>query len=185
MARRSASKLRDEQKAFLTKRLAVFDTPKEAADALNEQFGVQISPQAAEHYDPNRAQGRSLAGKWVGLFSATRKRFLDQMEHEIPLANQAVRVKKMAKAAAAFEARGAWMPMVRVIEAISRELGGVNTNRRELAGRDGRPLDLELRTKSDAQLRQEIMEKLGLLGLEVATDPELGGDDSETPPKRH
>lgn len=171
----SGYRLNDEHKAFLCQRLAVYDTPKEAAEALSEEYGITITPQSAQHYDPTRYAGRNLAKKWATVFTETRERFNQKLEADVPLANKSVRVKKMAKAAAAFEARGAWLPMVRVIESISKELGGLNTNRRELTGKDGQPLEVEHIHKTDEALRAEIAQQLGLLTL-----PPVYGDKQDT-----
>ena len=54
-----SGKLKDEHKAFLVQRLAVFDTPKQAADALRIEFGVKLTPQGAEAHDPEKRAGTS------------------------------------------------------------------------------------------------------------------------------
>lgn len=168
-------KLNDEHKAFLCQRLAVYDSPKEAAEALSTEYGIQITPQSAQHYDPTRYAGRNLAKKWATVFTETRERFKKKLEDEIPLANQSVRVKKLAKAATAFEARGAYVQMADMIEKIAKELGGVNTNRREVTGKDGKPIEVDHVHKTDEALRAEIAQQLGLLTL-----PPVHGDKPDT-----
>ncbi len=54
-----SGKLKDEHKAFLVQRLAVFDTPKQTAEALKTEYRVEISPQGAEAYDPEKRAGTS------------------------------------------------------------------------------------------------------------------------------
>ena len=54
-----SGKLKDEHKAFLVQRLAVFDTPKQTAEALKTEYRVEISPQEAEAYDPEKRAGTS------------------------------------------------------------------------------------------------------------------------------
>ncbi len=54
-----SGKLKDEHKAFLVQRLAVFDSPKQAAEALKAEYRVEISPQGAEAYDPEKRAGTS------------------------------------------------------------------------------------------------------------------------------
>jgi hypothetical protein len=70
------SKLSDEQKAYVVKRLAAYDKPLAIAQGLNEVFGVTISTQAIEHYDPERPAGHDLARKWRDVFWKARTAFI-------------------------------------------------------------------------------------------------------------
>ena len=49
-------KLEDVHRAFLVREMACFSGPAEAAEALKEVFDVEITPQAAQHYDELAAQ---------------------------------------------------------------------------------------------------------------------------------
>lgn len=51
----SAKRLTTEHKAFVVQALARFETPKQAAEALNVQHGATISPQDAESLRSNQA----------------------------------------------------------------------------------------------------------------------------------
>ena len=53
-------KLTDEQKAFVVQAVACFDSPKTVADALKKEFGVIVSPQVVECYDPTKRAGATL-----------------------------------------------------------------------------------------------------------------------------
>lgn len=96
MPRRVKVVLKNEHKAFLVNRLALFDTPKQAADALREQFGLEISPQRAEAYNPERRAGFKLGEAWTTLFFQTRARFLDKLKR-IPETDVEVRVDELAR----------------------------------------------------------------------------------------
>lgn len=167
MGRRNHGKLNDEQKAFLVQRLACYDTLAEAVIALKERYGVEITPQGAEVYDPNKRAGRTLGPKWRDLFEATRKRFLDDVTAHVPEAHKAVRIRKLARTARALEARGNYLGMADMLERIAKELGNVHSNRRELTGRDGEPLQLEVCSLTDAQLDERIARLLTTLGYEA------------------
>ena len=69
-------KLTDEQKAYVVRRLAEYDKPVAIAQALQELFGVTISHQAIEHYDPERPAGHDLAKQWRTVFRKARKAFI-------------------------------------------------------------------------------------------------------------
>lgn len=138
----SSGKLKEEHKAFIVQRLAAFESPKQTVKALKEEFGVQLSPQGAEAYDPTKFAGRRLNGRWRALFEHTRERFLTDLD-SIPEANRPVRVQYLAQAARSYRERGAYMQMARLLEQIAKEIGNVYTNRRQLMGREGRPTQVE------------------------------------------
>src|SRR5690606_10244480 len=116
--RRNHGKLTDEHKAFLVQRLACWDSPSEAVAALNEEYGVSITPQAAERYDPNKRMGANLAAKWRKLFEDTRANFIEHLERHVPEANKAVRVRLLAHAARAFKGRGNYVGMADMLERV-------------------------------------------------------------------
>lgn len=157
--------LKDIHRAFLVRELACFATPKQAVDALKEQFGIEVSPQAAERYDPKKRAGKDLAPKWRELFEAVRKAFLEHVENSVPAANKAVRIAKLSKAADSFEARGNFMAMKEMLEAVAKEMGNVHTNRRELTGKDGKPM--EFTALPDDQLTSQLTQALTKAGLSL------------------
>ena len=162
-----SGKLKDEHKAFVVQRLAVFDSPKEAADALKDEFDVEISPQGAEAYNPERRAGRRLSVRLRVLFETTRERFLDRID-EIPESHKAVRVKMLARAANYFKSRGHYLAMADMLERIAKEMGNVHTNRREFTGKDRGPIkyqDIDLMTE------QQVDEELRRYGFDPDVHP--------------
>ena len=158
-----SGKLKDEHKAFLVRRLAAFDTPKQAAEALKAEFRAEITPQGAEAYDPSKRAGRALSERWRALFQTSRDRFLEKLE-EIPATHKAVRVKKLANAADTFEARGNYIAMADMLERIAKEMGNVHTNRREITGKDGGAIEYR---DVDLMTRDELLAELNsLLGTD-------------------
>ncbi len=156
-SKRRRNRLTDPQKRFIIDRLACFDSPKEVADAIKEEFGISISPQACEHYDPNKRAGHQLARHLAALFEDTRRRFLKYVDAHIPEANAAVRIHHLARAARAYKERGNYVAMANMLQIIAKERGGAFTNRRELTGRDRGPIKLlELDTMSEAQVDEEL-----------------------------
>lgn len=168
-----SGKLKDEHRAFLVGRLAVYDTPKQASDALKAEYGVDITPQGAEAYDPAKRAGSRLSERWRKLFDSTRFRFLENIE-DIPAANKAVRVRKLARAADAFEQRGNYIAMARMLEQIAKETGGSFDNLRKIehTGRDGGPIQKEdITAMTQEQLKAEIFQLLGV-ELPISDEPE-------------
>jgi len=64
-------------KVFVTQALACFDTPSRAAKAVREEFGVEVSPQQCERYDPTKRAGATLSKKYREIFQRTREKFLN------------------------------------------------------------------------------------------------------------
>ena len=152
-----ARKLSEVHKLFLVSQLACYASPKQAAEALKQEFNVEITPQAAQHYDPTKSSGRTLAKHLVTEFEAKRDAFLKHIEDHIPGANKAVRVARLERAAVAYEAQGNYMAMAEMTVLQAKELGDVHTNRREYSGRDGKPIQFEnVREMTDEQVDAEL-----------------------------
>lgn len=139
--------------------MACFETPKAVAEALKAEFGVTITPQGAEAYDPTKRSGQCLSAHLRKLFEHTRADFLRDMSDHVPESHKAVRVKRLARAANALEARGNWVGMADMLERIAKEMGNVHTNRREYSGRGGGSIAFS--ELSDEQLNAQISELLG------------------------
>ena len=145
MSRKSGKtgKINDEQRAFLVEQIACFASPKEAADALYLEFGVEVTPQNVEKYDHTKQAGKRCAEKWRVLYVVTREAFRKHIADRVPHAEKAYRVRKLAKAADAFENAGKYVAMASMLEKVAKELGGAYTNRREHTGKDGGAIKIE------------------------------------------
>jgi len=159
MAAKTGKKLKAVHRAFLTKQLACYASPKEAAEALREDYGIDITAQSAEHYDPTKHAGRSCAKQWRELFVHTRAEFLAHIDKHVPEANKAVRVRQLANASRVFKRANNYVGMADMLERIAKEVGNVHTNRREVTGKGGGPIkyqDIDLMTEDqvDDELRR-------------------------------
>lgn len=173
------TKLSDPQKAFVVQRLACWDSPAEVSDALMREHGVKLAPQNCEAYDPTKYAGRNLSAKWRELFERTRGDFLANVE-AIPEANRAVRIRALAHASRAFKARGDYRAQADMLERIAKEMGDVYSNRREVTGKNGGPLRLEVSDLTDAQLDARLMQLIGVAGLSDGTEEEGEGRGRST-----
>ena len=167
----SAKRLTAEHKSFLVRALAQFETPKEAAAGLKEEYGAAISPQGAEVYDPTKRAGQGLSQHWRELFYETRGRFLERLEN-IPEANKAVRIRQLAHASRAFKAKGNYRDMADMLERIAKEVGDVYSNRREVTGHAGGPMRMDYSELTDEQLNARIAQLLAVTGLTVLCEKE-------------
>ncbi len=178
MAGKSARKLNNEQKIFVLQRLACYDSPKEVADALREEYKVELTYQSVECYDPTKRAGRTLAKTWRELFESTRKAFLEDVHSHVPEANKAVRVRMLANSAKALKQRGNHIGAADMLERIAKELGNVHTNRRELTGADGKAMEMKLPDLSEVQIDNKLVMLLKGMGVVVEEAP---ADDKPAP----
>lgn len=135
-------KLNDDQRRFVVMALACYDTPSAVAAAVKEEFGVTISRQAVQAYDPTKVAGADLAKAWRDLFEATRAAFLEDSA-TIGIANKSVRLRMLDRAAQSAAERGNADMVLRCCEQAAKEMGGLFTNRRELGGPNGGPLRVQ------------------------------------------
>jgi hypothetical protein len=142
----AAKKLTNEQQAFAVQSLACFDSPKTVADALRKEFGVDITPQTVEAYDPTKRAGAKLAQKWRLLFEETRKTFLEDTA-TIAISHRAVRLRALQRMAEKAENQGNMVLAASLMEQAAKEVGDSYTNRRQISGPDGGPV--EVRTLAD------------------------------------
>ena len=136
------AKLTKEAKEFVVRALACFDTPSTVVEAVRKEFGVQISRQTVEGYDPTKRAGHKLAEKWKTIFDATRQSFLQDLSG-IAIAHRAVRLRALARMATKAEEAGNFALAVTVYETAAKEVGEAYTNRRQLSGPKDGPLRVQ------------------------------------------
>lgn len=134
-------KYSDEVKTRVVQSLACFDTPNAVAKAIKAEFGIEISPQACEAYDPNKVAGKKLSERFRLLFAETRKAFLEDTSL-IAISHRAVRLRALQRMAEKAEGQGNMVLAASLMEQAAKEVGDSYTNRRELTGKDGKDLPL-------------------------------------------
>jgi hypothetical protein len=139
MAARGELKLTPEAQAFVVQAVACFDQPSVVAAAVNKEFGIKITPQAIEKYDPTKRAGRLLALRWRTMFEDARKRFLEKTD-EIGISHRAVRLRALNRMADRAELQGNVALAAQLHKQAAEEMGNAYTNRREFTGRDGKDL---------------------------------------------
>ncbi len=139
MPARGEARLTEEARTFVVQALACFDAPSVVRDAVKREFGLTITAQAIEAYDPTKRAGRHLADKWKALFAATRETFLEDTS-KIGVSHRAVRLRAIERMAAKAESQGNMALAAQLYEQAAKECGDAYTNRRELTGKNGAPL---------------------------------------------
>lgn len=133
MAGKGEAKLTDEARAFVVQQLAMYDAPSVVAKALKADFGLTITPQAVEAYDPTKRAGAKLSEKWRVLFEATRTAFLKDSA-TIGIANRSVRLRRLERMAAQAEGMGNLALAAQLHEQAAKEMGNAYTNARVIQG---------------------------------------------------
>ncbi|WP_368640468.1 DUF2280 domain-containing protein [Castellaniella ginsengisoli] len=131
--------LTDAAKRFIVQALACYDTPSEVSAALKEEMGIDVPRMQVAQYDPTKVAGAKLARKWRDLFEDTRKKFREAVA-EIPIADQAFRLRALGKIYDRHMARGNVAAAAAVLEQAAKEQGGMFTNKREVSGPNGGPI---------------------------------------------
>lgn len=120
--------LTENVKAFIVQALACFDTPTQVAEAVKEEFGLDVTRQQVAAYDPTKRASHGLAKKWQAIFHATRKSFLEETA-AIPIANQSFRLKALQRMYEKTSSRGNYGMAAQLIEQAAKEAGGMFVNR--------------------------------------------------------
>lgn len=120
--------LSNEVKTFIVQALACFDTPSQVAEAVKQEFRLEISRQLVETYDPTKRAAKNLAKRWVVMFEDTRKRFREETA-EIPIANRAYRLRALGRMAEKVEGMRNYGLAMQLLEQAAKEVGDVYLNR--------------------------------------------------------
>jgi hypothetical protein len=132
----SKPKLNSEQQTFIVQQLAMFGKPVELQRALRQIYDVEIELSSIVHYDIDNSK---FPAKWREIFEATRKEFLEKIVN-VPTSHKAVRVKKLDQYVEEFEKNKNLVGAAQMLEQIAKEMGDAFTNRRELSGVGGEPI---------------------------------------------
>lgn len=133
------AQLSEPIKLAITQALACFDTPTQVADFVKEEFGVVITRQQASQYDASRSTGKTMSKKLRAVFEATRAEFLKSTA-DIPIAQQSYRLRVLQRMLTRAEKQGNMAMVSQLLEQAAKESGGAFTNRRELTGKGGGPI---------------------------------------------
>ncbi|MDC5601253.1 DUF2280 domain-containing protein, partial [Acinetobacter baumannii] len=128
--------LKEPVKIFIVQSLACRDTPQEVVENVKQEFDVEISRSQCQAYDPTKYSGRNLSQKYVELFEKTREEF-DKGLIDIPIANKYYRLKQYQRQ---LEKTRNVKTALKILEQAAKDIGGQFTNRQEITGKDGGPV---------------------------------------------
>jgi hypothetical protein len=144
------ARLKKEVQTFIVRALAVFNTPTETARLVQEEFNLEITRQKCEAYDPTKRSGQDLSQDLKMEFEATRKAFLEQPEN-IPISNLAVRLQRYEDG---YQGTKNIVRRLKILEQAAKDMGGQFTNKQEITGANGGPIQNENTTYVTATKEQ-------------------------------
>lgn len=143
-------------KRFIVGRLACYYTPQEVVEQVKLEFGLAMVRSHVSFYDPTTANGKALGKELTALFHEARANF-DSSVQEIPIAKQSYRLQRLQDLTVKHGKNPALV--AQLLEQAAKEVGGMFTNRREITGKDGGPIE-HLEADPLHRLRK-IREQLG------------------------
>ena len=152
--------LNQKHKLFIVRSLAQWNTPTETVELVQQEFGITISRQQCEAYDPTKRTGQNLSKALSDEFYKTREQFRKNTD-EMPLANLAVRLRHYENLLNNPQNKRNPILQLTILKQVAEDVGGKYTNKTELTGAGGGPLQSEnitYVTATDEQVRQAIDE---------------------------
>jgi hypothetical protein len=139
----------EEVKTFVVQQLACFETPSDVVKAVKEEFGIEVSRQAVEAYDPNKRAGAGLSEAWRQIFGATREAFLADTA-AIGVSHKVVRLRTLARLIETAERRGNAVLVASLLEQVAKECGDAFTNKRQVDSNVSGSLEVATKEQRDS-----------------------------------
>ena len=150
--------LKEPVKFFIVQALACRDTPQEVVDLVSQEYGLKLDRKQVQSYDPTKAAGKNLSKKFIELFHKTRADF-DAGLIDIPIAQKFYRLKQYQKQLER-NAKNTVMSL-KILEQAAKDVGGQFTNRQEITGKDGKPIETvnsSVPTESYLEARERVLD---------------------------
>lgn len=152
--------LKEPVKIFIIQSLACRDTPQDVVESVKQEFDLVITRSQCQAYDPTKHQGRNLRQEYKELFEKTRNDF-DAGLVDIPIANKYYRLKQYQRQ---LDRTRNVKTALKILEQAAKDIGGQFTNRQEITGKDGGPLqtvnsDVPVPMEEYLKARREVLDE--------------------------
>ncbi|HEX8177868.1 MAG TPA: DUF2280 domain-containing protein [Pyrinomonadaceae bacterium] len=105
------------------------------------EFALTVTRERVLFYHPEKgSKTKRLAKKWKDLFYETQKAF-NEGKVQVAISNQLFRLGVYQRAAEFYEKERQYVLAAEMCEKAAKEIGGAYTNRRELTGKGGGPIE--------------------------------------------
>jgi len=174
--------LADEIKRFIVSKLACWDTPSEVAATVKADFGIDVTRQRVEAYDPTKVAGKALSPELKALFEEARKLYLADTA-AIGIASQVYRLRMLDRMASKAEALGNMGMAKELAEQAAKEVGGFFTNRRELSGPGGKPIQTQpVAPQTPTEVKDELAAIFGAAAVLADVPPGAAEEPARNDP---
>ncbi|WP_375038611.1 DUF2280 domain-containing protein [Acinetobacter sp. RW6] len=136
------ARLNKRVKLYIVRSLATYETPSETVKGVQEEFGITVTKQQCEAYDPTKKTGQDLSEEFKTEFFRVRKEMNDNLS-AIPIANIAYRLKRLQRFIDLDQFKENPVIVPSLLEQAAKEVGGLYTNRKEITGAGGGPVKTE------------------------------------------
>ncbi len=146
-------------KIFIVRMLAEFESPTQTSKVAKEVFNVDVTPQQCEAYDPTKRTGQDLSQELRDKFFEYRRLANEELE-AIPIANKRYRFQLLQDLVDAHPNNPVFTP--KWAEQAAKEMGNQYTNKQEITGTDGGPLQSENTTYVTAtpEVIKQVLDEL-------------------------
>jgi hypothetical protein len=126
------AELNEEIKTFIVQQLACYMQPSAVAEAVKEEFEVEVDRRHVQFYHPEKGgAGKKLPKKWINLFNETRRQF-DTQVAAIPVAKLSYRLSALQRMAEMAESGKDYRLAADLLKQAAQDRGGMFTNKREV-----------------------------------------------------
>ncbi|NWK73776.1 DUF2280 domain-containing protein [Acinetobacter sp. SwsAc6] len=133
------ARLKKHEKAFIVRSLAQFMEPSQVAEAVKENYKIDVSRQQVECYDPTKVAGADLSQEFVDMFHEARKKYIDQPIYNIEAANDIVQLRVLS--ALFIKKQGNTRDAIKLSDQIQKIVKGYYEKKIEITGKDGKPIE--------------------------------------------
>jgi hypothetical protein len=168
---------------FIVEQNACDEKPSDVVKAVKEEFGVDVTRQAVERYDPTKAYGAHLRQALVDYYWEVREKY-EQQEEKRGIGSISYRLRRLGVLERTAFARGNSLEARECMKQAAEDKGGKYTNRREMTGANGGPIRLtveEQRKETAAKMLAKLVARGMDEGDARARLVELGVDERDLP----
>lgn len=133
------ARLKKHEKAFIVRSLAQFMEPSQVAEAVKENFKIDVSRQQVECYDPTKVAGADLSQEFIDMFNEARKKYIDQPIYNIEAANDIVQLRVLS--ALFIKKQGNTRDAIKLSDQMQKIVKGYYEKKIEITGKDGKPIE--------------------------------------------
>jgi len=130
------ARLNKRVKLYIVRSLATYETPTETAKGVQEEFGITVTKQQCEAYDPTKKTGQDLSEEFKKEFYRIRED-MNKNVNSIPIANIAYRLRRLQNFIDHDRYKDNAVIVPDLLEQAAKEVGGLYTNRKEITGDGG------------------------------------------------